>query len=575
MKTIRRSFIYIARYPKALLLIVFFALLGGAANLMAPLLIGRAIDLVVGPGEVNFASLLPQLVVLACVFAANSLAGWFMSLHAIRLSNQIVRDMRQSGFHQLTRLPISYFDNARKGDLISRFSNDMELIGEGLFQTLTQIFSGVISALGSLAIMLWLNGLVGVTVLVVAPLAVFVGSFIAKNASGYFRENQRRLGEYNDCVEEYVDNFLTAKAYGLEKEQEEKAGDVNQRLYRCGQRAQFFSAMVNPSTRVVNNLAYMLVGLIGGLAGVAGRLTIGQISGILNYSTLFAKPLNDIAAVVTNLQAAIAAAERFFALMDEEREPNDANKKVMGKAEGKVTFQSLSFAYDEARPLIQSFSADIPAGTKVAIVGPTGAGKTTVVNLLMGFYPPDSGKILIDGEDTADFTRDSLRVNFGMVLQDVWLFQGTVRQNIAFGKPDATDAEITAAAKAARAHGFITRLKEGYDTKIRPDGGSLSQGEKQLLTIARAMLLNPGMMILDEATSNVDPLTEIQLQTALNTLMKGRTAFVIAHRLSTIVNSDIIIVMENGHIVEQGNHAALLQNKGLYYRMVQAGFSPT
>jgi len=575
MKIVRRAFSYAARYPLDLARILLFALLGGAAGLATPLMIGNAIDFIAGQGRVDFAALLPKLAWLAGVFLINSISGWFMSLYAIRLSNRVVRDMRESGFHQLTQLPIAYFDNARKGDLISRFSNDMELIGEGFLQGMTQIFPGLIGVIGSLAIMLHLNGLVGLAVVAVAPLAIFVGSFIAKNASGYFREQQRRVGEYNDCAEEYAAHFLTAKAYGLETEQEEKAAQVNAKLYVCGQKAHFFSAMVNPSTRFVNNGAYMLVGLISGLAGVAGRLSIGQISGILAYSTQFAKPLNDISAVVTNLQGAIAAAERFFALMDEEAEPDDQGKKVMPKARGEVAFRDMSFAYDAKRPLVTDFSANILAGTKVAIVGPTGAGKTTVVNLLMGFYSPDSGDILIDGMNTADYTRDSLRVNFGMVLQDVWLFKGTVRENIAFGKQDAVEEEIIAAAKAARAHGFITRLPKGYDTVISAEGGSLSQGEKQLLTIARAMLLEPNMMILDEATSNVDPLTEIKLQTALNTLMKGRTAFVIAHRLSTIVNSDMIIVMENGHIAETGKHEALMRHEGLYFTMVKAGFSPS
>ncbi len=570
---LRRSLAYIVRYPRQLAMILCASLIGGLAGIIYPLLVGQAIDHILGPGQVDFAGLMPKLVFLALTVVFNCLGGWFVSLFAIRLSNLLVRDMRQAGFHKLSRLPIAFFDNAHKGDLISRFSNDSELIGEGLFQALTQIIPGVISIIGSLAMMLYLNGGVGVAVVLVAPVAMFVGSFIAKNASGHFREQQRRVGEYNDCVEEYTAHFLAAKAYGLEAEREEQARGVNQKLYVCGQKAQFFSALVNPSTRFVNNGAYMLVGLISGMAGVAGGLTVGQISGVLSYSTQFAKPLNDVSAVVTNLQGAMAAAERFFSLMDEPEEPSDANKAPLSKAQGQVAFEDVSFAYESGQPMIRHFSAQVQPGQKVAIVGPTGAGKTTMVNLLMNFYAPDQGAIFIDGTDIQDCTRDSLRVNFGMVLQDVWLFEGTIGDNIAFGKKDATDEEIIAAAKSALAHPFIKRLPKGYQTLIRPDGGSLSQGEKQLITIARAMLLNPGMMILDEATSNVDPLTEIQLQKALHTLMKGRTCFVIAHRLSTILDADSILVMEAGQIKEQGTHEELLGKRGLYRQLYEAGFN--
>ncbi|KAI4453623.1 atp-binding cassette sub-family b [Holotrichia oblita] len=463
---------------------------------------------------------------------------------------------------------------------MSRFSNDIDAISEGLLQAITQLFSSVMTIVGTMVLMILLNFWIALAVVVVAPMAILIAGYIARRSNALFQQQQAIIGEYNGCIEEAIGNLKLVKAYAYEKNIEAAAREINQRLYNCGQKAQFYSSLINPSTRFVNNMAYVSVGLIGGLSAAVGGLSIGAISSLLAYSAQFAKPLNEVAGITTQLQSALAAAKRFFALLDETSEPAENDKLLLKSLDsqnaiGQIEFSKVYFSYDERVPLIENFSIKIPQGSLVAVVGPTGAGKTTLVNLLMRFYDLDSGIISIDKQNTQEVTRDSVRLSFGMVLQETWLFSGSVRDNIAYGRPDATEQEIIDAAKASRAHGFIKRMEKGYDTVITEDGENLSQGEKQLLTIARAMLANPPMLILDEATSSVDPRTELKIQHALQNLMKGKTSFMIAHRLSTIQNADIILVMNQGKIVETGTHRQLINAGGLYSKLYHSQFSKT
>ena len=557
------------RWPLAGVLL--FALLGNTALLLAPRLVGEAINQIV-PGTDFFPLLLRTLGILAVLYAVGCAFNWLTALCANVAANRTVRALRVRLFDKLGSLPLNYYDTHSRGDVMSRFTNDMDAISDGLTQGIVQLTSGVLAVALSLGFMLSLNPWVALVAVFVTPLCFLAGYFITRYGNRRFREQSRVLGELNGYAEEMISGQRTVKAFGYEPRSIRTFQEINARLYESGYRAQFASALVNPCTRFVNNIAYVLVGVCGILLG----LSTGGIASFLTYTAQFSKPFNEVTAVTMQLQLALASARRVFALLDEEEQrPEPADAAQLNHARGQVEFDHVAFSYVPERPLITDFHLSVQPGTNVAIVGPTGAGKTTLVNLLMRFYEVNSGRILIDGQDITTLSRDSLRRSFGMVLQETWLFAGTIRDNIAYGKPDATDEEVEAAARAAHAHSFIRRLPDGYSTYIAEDGGNLSQGQKQLLTIARAMLLDPPMLILDEATSSVDILTEMRIQKAFRQMMQGKTAFVIAHRLSTIREADIILVLDKGDVVETGTHEQLLAKNGFYARLYNAQFAPS
>ena len=557
--------------------VFFCAVLGNTGILIAPKLVGRAINLIMPQGgPTDWAALIRILLLIAAVVAVGCLFNWLTALCANLVANRTVRALRDDLFAKLGRLPLKYFDTHSRGDIISRFSNDIDAISDGLNQGIVQLVSGVLTVLLCLVFMLSLNPLVTLVAVFVTPLCFLVGFAITRYGSRRFREQSRVLGRLGGYAEEMITGQQTVKAFGYEGRSFERFREINAELYECGYRAQFASALVNPSTRFVTNIAYVLVGVFGILAVLRGSLDIGGVASFLTYTVQFSKPFNEITAITMQLQLAMASARRVFAVMDEpEQEPEAAGAAVLENAAGAVAFSHVRFAYSPDRPLISDFNLKVEPGTTVAIVGPTGAGKTTLVNLLMRFYEVDGGTIEVDGRGIVTFTRDSLRRSFGMVLQETWLFAGTIRQNLAYGRPDATDEEIEAAARAAHAHSFIRRLPEGYDTPITEDGGNLSQGQKQLLTIARAMLLDAPMLILDEATSSVDILTEMRIQRAFRNMMRGKTTFIIAHRLSTIRDADIILVLNKGDVVEAGSHEELLKRRGFYWTLYNSQFAPT
>lgn len=565
--TLRRLYCYIAGSKKYLFFVIIAALAANIFMLAAPYISGRAIDFIKGENNVDFGMVIKISSVLLAVYVLNALFTWGMTVFTNHLSNRTIEKMRADAFERLVKLPLKYFDTHSHGDIISRLTNDIDAVSDGLLQGITQLFSGLVTVIGSLGMMFLLNWKIALCVVGVTILCVFVSRFIAVNSGKMFRVQAQTTGELNGFVNEIVGNMKVVKAFGYEERSGDVFGEINGRLYKCGQKAQFYSSLVNPTTRYINNLAYISVGVLGGLAALMKRLSVGTISSFLIYATQFARPINDMTSILTQLQSATAAAARIFALCDEAAESDDSNRAALKSGGGEVVFENVDFSYDKNRKLIKNLNLTAKKGQRIAIVGPTGAGKTTIVNLLMNFYDADGGAIIVDGQDINTVTRDSLRKNFGMVLQETWLFSGTVRENIAYGKENATDEEITAAAKAASAHGFINRLPDGYDTMITEDGGNLSSGQKQLLTIARAMLSNPEVLILDEATSNVDTMTEQRIQRAFLKMMEGRTSFIIAHRLSTIREADLILVMNNGEIVEQGTHKELLEKGGFYAKL--------
>lgn len=565
--TLRRLYRYIAGSKKYLFFVIIAALLANIFMLAAPYISGLAIDFIRGEGDVDFGMVIKISSVLILVYILNAIFTWGMTVFTNHLSNRTIEKMRADAFERLSKLPLKYFDTHSHGDIISRLTNDIDAVSDGLLQGITQLFSGLVTVIGSLGMMFLLNWKIALCVVAVTILCVFVSRFIAVNSGKMFRVQAQTTGELNGFVNETIGNMKVVKAFGYEDRSGDIFGEINGRLYKCGQKAQFYSSLVNPTTRYINNLAYISVGILGGLAALAHRLSVGIISSFLIYATQFARPINDMTSILTQLQSATAAAARIFALCDEEPEIDDTDRKELKSKGGEVVFENVDFSYDKNRELIKNLNIKAKDGQRIAIVGPTGAGKTTIVNLLMNFYDTDGGAIIVDGQDISTVTRDSLRKNFGMVLQETWLFSGTVRENIAYGKENATEEEIIAAAKAASAHGFINRLPDGYDTMITEDGGNLSGGQKQLLTIARAMLSNPEVLILDEATSNVDTMTEQRIQRAFLKMMEGRTSFIIAHRLSTIREADLILVMDNGAIVEQGTHKELLEKGGFYAKL--------
>ena len=566
-KTLSKLNSYIAGNRKYLILVIISALLANIFMLVAPYISGRAIDFIKGENNVDFPMVAKFIGILFAVYVLNALFTWGMTVFTNALSNHSIEKMRKDAFGKISKLPLKFFDGHSHGDIISRLTNDIDAVSEGLLQGITQLFSGIVTVVGSLVLMFLLDWRITLCVIVITIICIFVSKAIATNSGKMFRLQAQTIGELNGYVSETVGNLKVVKAFGYEDKSSEVFGEINARLYDCGQKAQFYSSLVNPTTRYINNLAYISVGVLGGLAEVAGHLSVGIISSFLIYATQFARPINDMTSILTQLQSAQAAAARIFALGEIEPETPDEDRPELEVKNGEVMFKDVDFSYNKDKELIKDLNIAAKPGQRVAIVGPTGAGKTTIVNLLMNFYGVDKGTIFVDGQAIDSVQRDSLRKNFGMVLQDTWLFAGTVKENIAYGKEGATDEEIINAAKAASAHGFIKRLPNGYDTMITEDGGNLSSGQKQLLTIARAMLSDPKILILDEATSNVDTMTEQRIQKAFLKMMEGRTSFIIAHRLSTIREADLILVMDKGRIIEQGTHNELLAKNGFYTKL--------
>lgn len=566
-KTLSKLNSYIAGNRKYLILVIISALLANIFMLVAPYISGRAIDFIKGENNVDFPMVAKIIGILFAVYVLNALFTWGMTVFTNALSNHSIEKMRKDAFGKISKLPLKFFDGHSHGDIISRLTNDIDAVSEGLLQGITQLFSGIVTVVGSLVLMFLLDWRITLCVIVITIICIFVSKAIATNSGKMFRLQAQTIGELNGYVSETVGNLKVVKAFGYEDKSSEVFGEINSRLYDCGQKAQFYSSLVNPTTRYINNLAYISVGVLGGFAALAGHLSVGIISSFLIYATQFARPINDMTSILTQLQSAQAAAARIFALGEIEPETPDEDRPELEVKNGEVTFKDVDFSYNKDKELIKDLNIVAKQGQRVAIVGPTGAGKTTIVNLLMNFYGVDKGTIFVDGQAIDSVQRDSLRKNFGMVLQDTWLFAGTVKENIAYGKEGATDEEIINAAKAASAHGFIKRLPNGYDTMITEDGGNLSSGQKQLLTIARAMLSDPKILILDEATSNVDTMTEQRIQKAFLKMMEGRTSFIIAHRLSTIREADLILVMDKGRIIEQGTHNELLAKNGFYTKL--------
>ncbi|ACL74965.1 ABC transporter ATP-binding protein [Ruminiclostridium cellulolyticum] len=565
---VRRLGRYILTNKPYLLGAVIFAALSNILMVAGPFIIGKGVDAIVGKGHVDFKIILYVVIIIFILYLISAIFQWSLQVITAILSNRTVEKLRKDVFNHIMEAPLRFFDHKPHGDIMSRLTNDMENIGEGIYQSVTQFFAGIISILGSLIFMFVLNPWITLIVIVMTPVTFLIASFITKRSSKMFKEQSRVNGELNGYIEEIIGNQKVVKAFNYEEKTQQKFEEINRRLYKCGRWAQFYSSLVNPSTRLVNNITYVLLGMTGGIASLAGRLSIGYISSFLTYSTYFSQPINNVTSVTTQIQSAIASAERVFAVMDEEVEKQSDNDGItLSKTNGNVRFEDVSFSYSPEKPLIQNFNLNVKEGQRIAIVGPTGSGKTTLVNLLMRFYDTDKGYIFIDDKNINKISKDSLRQSFGMVLQDTWLFSGTIRENIAYGNQDATDEEIKKAAISANAHSFIKRLPKGYETELTEGGSNLSQGQRQLLTIARVMLVIPPMLILDEATSSVDTRTELNIQKAFLKMMEGRTSFVIAHRLSTIREADVILVMNNGTVVEQGSHEDLLKKNGFYKKL--------
>ena len=572
-KTINRVLELIRPYTYLVVSILVLAAVTVAATLYSPILIGKGVDCMVEKGLVSFPDLKLVLIQLAVITAISAVSQWVMSLLTNKMTYKIVDDIRRSVFAHMEILPLRYMDAHQPGDAISRISTDVDQFSDGLLMGFTQLFSGVMTILGTLGFMISIDGRITLVVVLITPLSFFVANFIAKRTFTMFRLQSETRAEMTSLVEEMVGNQKVVKAFAYEKEAEERFDDINQRLQSCSLKATFFSSITNPSTRFVNGLVYTGVGIFGAFSAIQGRITVGQLSSFLNYANQYTKPFNEISGVVTELQNALACAGRIFQFLDEEAVPENApDAKTLDHVEGRVGFEDVSFSYTSEVPLIEHMNLEVKPGQRVAIVGPTGCGKTTVINLLMRFYDVNKGKITLDGVPIQDLTWESLRSSYGMVLQETWLKAGTILENISYGKPDVTREEVIEAAKQAHAHSFIKRLPNGYDTVMGEDGGSLSQGQKQLLCIARLMLLKPPVLILDEATSSIDTMTEIRIQKAFQKLMEGRTSFVVAHRLSTIKESDVILVMKDGHILETGKHEELLEKKGFYAQLYQSQF---
>ena len=576
MKTsvLRKVLIRVRRYWARLGLSLLMATVQVVLSLYIPILVGKAIDCIVAPGNVDMVGMSKNLLGVAVCAGAAAFAQWIMSITNNRITYRVTRDIRNEAFVHIQKLPLSYLDRHPQGDTVSRIVSDVDTFADGLLMGFTQLFTGVMTIFGTLLIMLRIHGGIALVVVLVTPLSLVVAAFIAKNTHSMFQKQTETRGEQTALIDEAIGGMKLIRAFGHEKAIIEQFDDVNERLRASSLKAIFFSSLTNPCTRFVNSVVYALVGLTGALVAIAGGITVGNLTSLLNYANQYTKPFNEISGVLTELQNALACAGRVFALIESPAEKPDPEDAVeLDRVEGKVEIRDMDFSYNPEKPLIQDFSLQVKPGQRVAIVGPTGCGKTTLINLLMRFYDPQEGSICIENIDTRRMRRRDLRRSVGMVLQDTWLRSGTIRDNIAMGNPNATDAEIVEAAKKAHAHGFIRRLPKGYDTVIGESGGNLSQGEKQLLCIARVMLSLPPMLILDEATSSIDTRTELRIQKAFDTMMKGRTSFIVAHRLSTIQEADVILVMRNGRIVEQGTHQQLLEKQGFYAELHQSQFA--
>ena len=571
-EAMRRVLAYIRPYGFFVGASLVVAAVSVAAQLYIPLLCGDAIDLMIGPGQVDRSGVWTIILEILVVMALAALAQWLLSVCNNRITFSVTRDLRNDAIHKIQSLPLSYLDSHPAGDIVSRMVADVDTFADGLLMGFTQLFTGVLTIFGTLLFMFRENVLISLVVVLITPLSLVVAGFIANHSYGYFHQQSAVRGEQTALVNEMIEGQKVVQAFGHEAESLAAFDEVNNRLGDISLKATFFSSLTNPATRFVNNIVYAGVGLVGAFYAAAGGITIGQLSVFLSYANQYAKPFNEISGVVTELQNALACAARVFALLDAEDQIPEAPGAVTLSPDGHVKLENVSFRYLPDRPLIENFNLDVQPGQRIAIVGPTGCGKTTLINLLMRFYDVDGGSISVAGTDIRQATRASLRGSYGMVLQDTWLRAGTVRENIAYGKPDATDEEIIAAAKAAHAHSFICRLPEGYDTVLAENGGNISQGQKQLLCIALVMLCLPPMLILDEATSSIDTRTEVRIQKAFAKMMQGRTSFIVAHRLSTIREADVILVMRDGKIIEQGTHDALLAQNGFYAKLYNSQF---
>lgn len=563
---------YTKRHIHFLIIALISAVIGVMLSLWAPVLIGDAVDYLLGKNQVDFGVLGRILLWLLITVLLSALFQWLVSLCTNIVAFRTIRDIRTDAFNKLGQVPLKYIDSNSHGDLMARVVTDVDQISDGLLQGFTQLFTGIVTILGTIGFMFYVNYKIAVIVILITPLSLFVASFIGKRTHKQFQEQSRTRGELGGYIEEMIGNQKIVKAFHYEDRAQNIFEEINGRLYTCGVKAQFYSALTNPCTRFVNSVVYAAVGIFGAIGAVNGALTVGQLSSFLSYANQYTKPFNEITGVITELQTAIASARRVFEMLDEPVESDDSNLPELSECNGSVTLKHVGFSYRPDVTLIEDLNLSVQPGQRIAIVGPTGCGKTTIINLLMRFYDVTGGQISVSGHPITQVTRNSLRRQYGMVLQETWLFSGSIRDNIAYGKENATEEEIIAAAKMAHAHSFIKRLEHGYDTLISEDGENISQGQKQLLCIARIMLTHPPMLILDEATSSIDTRTEIRIQRAFSKMMQGRTSFIVAHRLSTIKEADVILVMNQGHIIEQGNHKQLLQQGGFYSNLYNSQF---
>jgi len=574
-QTLKRLFSYAKPYRMYLIGALFSALVSVLLSLLLPVFLGKAVDFIAGPGKVDFNGLLRTIAYMALFIAGSCIFQWTMSFCTSKITYFTVKDLRNSVYEKLNIVPLEVIDKTPHGNIINTMVNDIDAVSDGLLQGLTQLFSGIMTIVGTIGLMLSINLGIGFAVILLTPLSLFVASFISRRTYRKFTEQTEIKGEMGGLIEEMLGNQKLIKAFSYEDRALESFKEINARLHKCGVMAQFYSSLTNPCTRFVNGVVYASVGILGAFSAIRGNLSVGQLTSFLAYANQYTKPFNEISGVITEFQSALASAKRVFALIDLEPEPSDEGLLSGIQADGRVSLKNVYFSYDKSVKLIEDLNLEVKPGSRIAIVGPTGSGKTTVINLLMRFYDADKGTIEVSGVDIKKMQRKALRNMYGMVLQDTWLFEGNVRENIAYGKEDATEEEIINAAKAAYAHSFIERLPNGYDTVITKEGSNLSQGQRQLLSIARVMLIKPPMLILDEATSNIDTRTEIHIQKAFARLMEGRTSFIVAHRLSTIKESDLILVMNQGRIVEQGSHEELLRKEGFYHKLYYSQFHVT
>ncbi|WP_027089224.1 ABC transporter ATP-binding protein [Thomasclavelia saccharogumia] len=572
-KTIKRLLTYCQPYRLILLGILVLSFFSVCLSLITPVLLGWAIDLLIGINQVDFDALLKQLMIIVIVIVAGALVQWVLGQLTNKITYSITNDLRDRVFEKIHLLPLKYIDSHPHGDIMGRVINDIDLIGTGLLQSFTSLFTGIATIIGTIIIMCLINISIASVVIILTPLSLLVASLIVKRTHIYFKEQLELRGEMNGYIEEMIGNQRIIKAFNYEKTNEERFKEINQRMHISGVKSQFYGALINPTTRFVNSLVYGAVGVFGAISVLNGHFSVGLLSSFLTYANQYTKPFNEISSVMTEMQTALAASQRVFSLLDETIETPVTDPQVINSVQGNVTLKNVFFSYDPNVTLIENLNLEAKPGQTIAIVGKTGCGKTTLINLLMRFYDLNSGSISIDGINTMDMERDYFRKLYGMVLQESWIFKGSIKANITYGKNDATDDEIIVAAKKARVHKFIMNLPDGYDTIIDENGGNLSQGQKQLICIARIMLTKPPMLILDEATSSIDTRTELQIQEAFDIMMEGRTTFIVAHRLSTIKNADIILVMDKGRILEQGTHQELLRKKEYYYNLYNSQFN--